>query len=184
MPARKPSSLNVRKDSKKSQRARRFAEQQAAPLEISQTPPPELRGHKAAQALWRKIIKQQNESEVRLITANDEELLIDYCLLYEDSAEIMQRRDAIGKDAAQLSRKISKMNPTAETVKVYADLWKQKNAADSNWRSYSARLDSHLAHLRELRRSIYREPRARAGAVIEAKEPEREKTEMEKLLEM
>jgi phage terminase small subunit len=183
MPARKPLSLNVRKDSKKNQQARRFAEQQAAPLEISQVPPPELRGHKVAQNLWKRIIHQQNSSMVKLLTASDEEALMDYCRLYEATAEIEQRMNGIGKDAAKLSKEISRMKPTAETARAYADLWKQKNGADSNWRSYSARLDSHLAHLRDSRRSLYREPRARAGAVIEAKEPEKPKSEMEKILD-
>lgn len=89
MPARKPSSLHTRHATAAEKAERNRAESSMTPdRPLPKTPPARLKGHPAAAAAWRQLMRTYGELQAEIVTRLDLDLLVDYCLLMEQIAEL------------------------------------------------------------------------------------------------
>jgi phage terminase small subunit len=89
MPARKPFSLHNRHISKADQAAKIAAEDALKPDHgLPRTPPAALRKHKTACEAWRRLIRMYQEIEGEIVTRLDIDILVNYCMLWEQVFEL------------------------------------------------------------------------------------------------
>lgn len=174
MPARKPSSLNRRHETAAERQARADAESALTPeSELPLNSPDQLSGHRFAQSVWRRMMRTFDELEGIITTKLDLDLLVDYCLMMEQAAELDQmRKEAIlaleilkllrdqymkEKDYVSAEKAAAKLAPAMELV-VKID----------------SRADRKRAELNKMRTYLYLTPRARAGANPEKKNNQEE----------
>ncbi len=183
MPARKPSSLSTRNDTKADRTARASAESSLTPrTALTRTLPAILRGRTVAMATWKHAIKLYGEIDGTIATAFDYDLLVMYCTLAEEMHELQGMRKTIKKEWEAKLKEASKMKPNAETFKDYLHLWDIANALFARFQGFDARLDGKRKLIHTLEQSLYLTPRSRAGVAPPEKEPEPPKSEMGDLL--
>lgn len=89
MPARKPQGLKTRHDTKTDIETRVANEEAMAPeRDLPMSAPARLKGHEVASEVWRRLMRGWAEIEARVVTRLDMDLLVDYCLLMEQVAEL------------------------------------------------------------------------------------------------
>lgn len=208
MPARKPQGLKVRHDTKAEIDARVDREASMAPAhELPMAAPARLRGHPLAAESWRRLMRGWAEIEAQVVTRLDMDLLIDYCILMEQCAELDRMRKVtyglwleMGAASERLKHLITETETEArqqkdDPEKVAAaaarieHLEEQAiNAAAKCIDAFEAvvkldgRVDRKRALLLQWRQSLYLTPRARAGAAPTKKEQEVEVDPLEALL--
>jgi phage terminase small subunit len=122
MPARKPFSLHNRHATKAEKAARAEAESSmVSDRSLPKRPPPALRDHKIAGDAWRKLIRMYEEIEGELITRLDMDILITYCLLWEQVGELDLMRKTTYRQWLELG---------AAHDKAIAEALKAKRAAE------------------------------------------------------
>lgn len=140
--------------------------------------PPRLRGHKTAAAQWKRSIKLYAEVDGVIITAFDENLLIDYCLLVEELPILEKLRDEM-RDAWNAELKtVKRMKSGDEKIKQ----WGVVNALYQNFKGMDARVDGKRKLKHEAETKLYLTPRSRAGVAPQDKPKEPEKSGLEELL--
>lgn len=188
MPARKPNTLNKRKDSKQDRAARVSLESMVTPVTtLTSSPPAELKGRKIAGVVWTRVIELQNETQAAkdgkpIITAFDERSLITYCKMVEEEFTLEAKLSKLDIAQEDFHKKATKIKPTKDNFKEWVSMWAQFNGLTSNFKGMSARLDAHRASIHELAKSMYLTPSSRAGVAPVAAEPDEPKSPMEELL--
>ena len=184
MPARKPRALSNGHTTKKEKSARDAAENAATPTtELTIKPPAELAGHKTAGEVWKRLISLYLETEGKIITAFDADVLVKYCLAEEELVEVKTLRGDIMKLWGIQIKILSKFKPTEETIEAYSKALAQANKLMQRFQGMDARLDGKRKMVFAMAQSLYLTPRSRAGVAPPEKEPEKPLDEMEKLLD-
>ena len=177
----KPTGLVERAETleKKAQRAGRDdALRPLRPLQAS--PPAQLKEHKVAQGVWRRLMRLYGELEAEIVTRMDTDLLCDYCMLVEQVAEL----DALRRSAFRVWE-------TAETAldefrgapeERYAMALKVQQAL-KDVISFDGRADRKRDLALKLRQSLYMTPRARAGTIPAQKPPKEPVDPLDELLD-
>lgn len=186
MPKSKPSALNVRHDTLAARDARTAAESAMRPVtDLSSHVPPELFGeeHEVAKRTWRRVVGLFAETDGELVTAFDRDSLIEYCLLVEEIAEMMDMRRIMRADWEEQRKKtvafqIGEDGDAGELIK----LWEITNALYQKFQGLDARLDGKRKHLHTKQQSLYLTPRSRAGVAPPTKEQQLELSAMDELL--
>jgi phage terminase small subunit len=185
MPARKPSVLITRSETKADSAARTAGESAVTPkTQLTLATPPLLhRGHAVAAATWKRIVGLYLEVDGVVATAFDSDLLIKYCLLEEEVREMaLDRKKMRSQWELQLAA-AKKVPCDSENLKTWAHMWEVVNALFMRYQGMDARLDGKRKLLLSLSQSLYLTPRSRAGVEPPTKEPEHEQDDMEKLLD-
>jgi len=168
MPKAKPMALHTQHATKALRSERAAAELSLAPVsELPAVPPALKTGHAGALTAYRRLITLYSEVIAEVVTAFDLDLLVDYCLLLEQIAEMdIMRGDVIKSLAAAKKAK--------------------KGDAIGMWMDRLLAIDQRVERKRgmahRLRESLYLTPRARAGAAPPRKPAEPERDEMEGLM--
>jgi phage terminase small subunit len=183
MPARKPAGL-IQRHETAAELARRATNEtvlrpgRALPAQA----PAQLAGHKLAEIAWRRLMRIYGELDAEIVTRLDLDLLLDYCLLAEQVAEL----DAMRKSATEIWEQLDaqrlaliKANNLDEALKVSIRV---TDTFDSILR-IDGRVDRKRDLMFKLRQSLYLTPRARAGTAPSKKEKEEPPDEMERLLD-
>ncbi|MAT45356.1 MAG: hypothetical protein CL609_23755 [Anaerolineaceae bacterium] len=174
MPARKPNSLNRRHNTAAENQARIDAESAMTPeSDLSMKVPSKLNNHPIAQKAWKNLIGLYNELEGAIVSALDFDLLVDYCLMMEQAAELDQmRKEAVfavellknlrdqqikNEDLEKAERTAAKMAPAIELVA-----------------KIDARVDGKRKELNKMRTYLYLTPRSRAGVSPNKKEEDQQ----------
>jgi hypothetical protein len=185
MPAKKPASLIVRAETKAMRKKRADGEAALQPREpLRLKPPARLTGHPVASALWRRMIAMYNGLGAEIVTRLDQDMLVDYCLLEEQSGEMDRLRAAAMKNYAKAQKTLDrKFKDEDVDLKLFIKLSDSVNWSLSEIVKLDARVDRKRALLHDLRQSLYLTPRSRAGVAPPEKPPEKPKTEMSKLID-
>jgi phage terminase small subunit len=184
MPARKPSSLSTRHDTKKDRSARESAENALNPTtQLTLKPPDALKGHAHARETWRRIVGLYFETQGTIITAFDADVLVKYCLAEEELDELFALRAEIKKAWTTHNKWLSKLKPTGENLKDYFNALTVASALIQRFQGMDARLDGKRKLIFTLAQSLYLTPRSRAGVAPPEKDPEEPQDEMSKLLD-
>ena len=185
MPAKKPSILNVKNDTKADKAARANAESAMIPkTELSIKLPEKLKGkgHAIAAATWKRIISLYLEIDGTIATAFDVTLLVEYCLADEEVREIASMRRDVKLDWEKNEKAAKKVKPTTETLKDWVAMWNIVNSLLKLFKEYDARMDQKRKLLLSYSQSLYLTPRSRAGVAPAVKEPPEPEDPTEKLL--
>jgi len=178
MPAKKPNGLITRARTKEESEARAAGEKAMQPTgDVFARVPAALKSHAVATTAWKRLAENHYAlpEENRWLCLLDLDMLVDYCLLFEQVVEM----DAVR--AAVVKKLTAKKKPKSlDDIGVLEDLVK-----------LDARVDRKRALLMQLRQSLYMTPRARAGVVPDANESgnkpltkeEQEEKDMEALLD-
>lgn len=142
--------------------------------------PARLAGHEIASATWRRMMRQYNELEAQIVTRLDQDLLIDYCILMEQLAEMDEMRQSCMEIWKLLEKR--RVEIQAEDPEKAIDLAVSALHAFDDIAKLDSRVDRKRTLLHKWRQSMYIDPRARAGAAPKEKEKEQPMDEMEKLL--
>lgn len=176
MPARKPMALNQRR------RKDIMAERTAA--ELSMTPisdlperPAALRGYPQATAAWDKLMQLYAETSAEIITAFDEELLVQLCMT---SQAIIETRKLRASAMAVWKVQEKKWKAAKKSEALYLSQV-AANALDGIARM-DARLDNRIKLWHTLAQSLYLTPRARAGYIPPKKPTPVSRDEMDEIL--
>ena len=184
MPARKPSSLIVRDETKAKKGKRVSGEAALMPkTAVPKTPPAGLKGHQHAGAVWRRLVGLYFETEGTIITAFDADLLTKYCLAEEELQELFELRGEIKKLWTSHNKILAKMNPKEDQLKDYFNALAQANALLQRFQGMDARMDGKRKMVFALAQSLYLTPRSRAGVAPPEKPPEKSKSAMGGLLD-
>jgi hypothetical protein len=184
MPARKPSNLSTRNDTKADKDRRQRAEQSFTPKTVlSKTPPSALQGHAQARGVWSRLVGLYFETEGTIVTAFDADLLIKYCLAEEELIELLKLRAEIKKLWDTHSKWLAKLKPAPDLLKDYFNALAQAAALLQRFQGMDARLDNKRKLIVAMAQSLYLTPRSRAGVAPPEKPPEKPKSEMGDLLE-
>lgn len=189
MPARKPSGLNVRHDTAAEKEARISAEEAIKPKRRLPTEEPAaLRGHQVAAREWRRLMAMYNDLEAEIVSRLDMGMLLDYCILIEQLADLDELRagalDEWRSGKITLEKIRAKLDDPDGGVTVAAYT---KAAEAVNWLfdkvvKVDGRVDRKRALLLQLRQSLYLTPRSRAGVNPEQKPVEEPEDELTMLL--
>lgn len=150
--------------------------------DITIRPPAELNGHKYATGIWKRLLTLYFETEWKIVTAFDADILVKYCLAEEELQELFTLRNEIKGLWDDHVRLLGKMKPKANQLKDYFNALAQANALLQRFQGMDARLDGKRKYIFTLAQSLYLTPRSRAGVAPTEKEPEPPKSEMEEML--
>lgn len=143
--------------------------------------PARLSGHPTAEAVWRRLMRLYAELEGELVTKLDMDLLVDYCVLIEQTDELDEMRGS----ARDVWRALMEARQAARDEGDDASalsLGNKVTAAFDAIVKLDGRVDRKRALLLQLRQSLYLTPRARAGVAPDKKEEPAPPDEMESLL--
>lgn len=169
MPAPKPKALITRHETEAEKRARESGEAALRPEQgLPMRAPARLSGHLVAEATWRRLMRTYGEIDGEIVTRLDMDLLVDYCILSEQLAEMDKMRSSL---VAAWEKLIDKMGDPLATI----------GAVDAVVK-LDGRIDRKRALLLQLRQSLYMTPRARAGVAPAKKEEPEPLDELEMLL--
>lgn len=178
MPARKPLGLHNSAATKAARQAR--AEQESAVDPGGALPmnaPARLHGHPVASAAWRRLMRLYGELEAQVVTRLDADLLVDYCMLIEQIAELDKMRRSTYAMWERVSGGMDDGNLEAalQATALADDLLESLVKID-------ARADRKRALATQMRQSLYLTPRARAGVAPKQKEKEEQPDELDAIL--
>jgi hypothetical protein len=122
MPAKKPQGLN-RRHNTKAENADRVAREDSVTPEVGlpMSAPARLKEHAVAAGVWRRLMRLYSSLEAVVVTALDQDQLIDYCLLMETAVEVLLMRKTTYRMWLELGvahdRAIDKAKEAAEAAK-------------------------------------------------------------------
>lgn len=182
MPARKPLALHTRHATKAEKAARVASEEALAPERgLPMAAPARLRGHPVAGEAWRRLMRLYAELEADIVTRLDQDLLIDYCMLMEQVAEIDTMRSTAYQVWLQLAKKHKELMEAGQADEAVIYAIKVVDAFTAVTK-LDARADQKRKTLHQWRQSLYLTPRSRAGVAPAKKEEEIPPDDMELLL--
>jgi len=184
MPARKPSTLNTRNDTKADRSKRKEGESSMMPkTKLTAIAPMELKGHAHSAATWKRLIGLYLQVDGVIATAFDRDILVKYCLLEEEVVELATMRKTMYSDWKTSQKEAKKTKPDATGIKDFLAMWTVVNGMFERFRGMDARLDGKRKLLMALSQSLYLTPRSRAGVAPPEKPPEKPKSAMGGLLD-
>jgi len=145
-------------------------------------PPIELKGHKTAAGVWKRLVGLYFETEGTIVTAFDADLLVKYCLAEEELHELETLRASIKKLWLVHLRLLTMIKPKPDQVKDYFNALAQANALLQRFQGMDARMDGKRKLVFALAQSLYLTPRSRAGVAPTEKEPPEPDNPMGKFL--
>jgi phage terminase small subunit len=204
MPARKPAALIVRHETAAEKRQRAERESALRPGQgLPMAAPARLAGHEQASAAWRRLMRMYGDVEGEIVTRLDMDLLVDYCMLLEQLAELDHMRkttyqiwldlgqahDRAKKAAAKSEQELKGDQVSDEQVAAAEKLHdravmlalKCVDAFEAVVK-LDGRVDRKRALLLQLRQALYLTPRSRAGTAPVKKEAEEPLDDLELLL--
>lgn len=172
MPARKPKSLIERHETKAEIQARIERESAVRPEKsLPMNAPSRLKGHNIAKQTWRRLMKVFDEIQGEIVTRLDMDLLVDYCILAEQTEEI----DAMRKSAfAAWQLMVKRQEELLKEGKIDEAVYLATRVGDAVEAiiKLDGRVDRKRALMLQQRQSLYLTPRARAGVAPAKKEKE------------
>lgn len=182
MPARKPKALIVRHETAAELQAREESESRLRPArQLPTNAPAALKDMKVAAETWRRTMREYNSAKGEIVTRFDLDLLLDYCVLAEQVAELDQMRS----DARQLYKYLIKKNKEMRDEGQVAESVMMSDKIQSMM-DHIIKLDSRVDRKRDLmfkmRQHLYLTPRSRAGVAPEQKRKEKEVDPLEAFL--
>jgi phage terminase small subunit len=185
MPAKKPSSLITRAETKADKQARKDAESVMEPKELLKLEPPQaLTGHAVAKKMWRRMITMYRGLDAKIVSRLDEDMLVDYCILYEQGQELDKLRTAAGRNYTKAQKVLDKKFESDDIdPKTLIKLSNSVNWCLGEIVKLDARADMKRKHLFTLRQSLYMTPRSRAGVAHAEKPKKQPKSDMANLLD-
>jgi hypothetical protein len=184
MPAKKPVDLIIRAETKATRSARRAHESALRPkTKLPLAPPRALTGHAAASKVWRQMLALYEELEAVIVTALDQDILVEYCLLMEQVQEIDKLRTSALKAAKNAQDAYRAMRRKRKEPR---DLAKFQDALNETYEliaKLDARSDAKRKLLLTLRQSLYLTPRSRAGVEPQEKKKPKAKSQIAELLD-
>lgn len=185
MPAKKLASLMSQHDAKSARATRADAEAAYHPKNpLLLNPPARLKGYQGAGALWRQTIEMYRSLEVTIVSALDQDMLVDYCILGVQLVEMDGMRASAQKSFRTARALLERYSERKDVDPKLLIKWQDSvNWAEGVIVKIDARVDRKRALLHTLRQSLYMTPRSRAGVAPPEKPPEKPKTEMEKFLD-
>lgn len=182
MPRPKDQSLHTRHSTKSEIEARTEADASMQSTELlSEREPYELKDHKVAAKVWRRTVKEFNGLEARILTKQDYDLMIDYCLTMESLKEIDGLRASAIFTWKFLDRQFQKAVKDHEDVEAKL-LAARVVAAFDSVKTLDARVDAKRKYLLQVRQSLYLTPRSRTGQAPEKKKELPASTMFEQML--
>ena len=183
MPARKPAGL-IQRHETAAELARRAANETALRpgRALPAQAPAQLAGHKFAEIAWRRLMRIYGELEAEIVTRLDLDLLLDYCLLAEQVAELDAMRKSATEIWEQLDARRLELLKEQKPDEALVMAIKVTDAFDSILR-IDGRVDRKRDLMFKMRQSLYLTPRARAGTAPAKKEKEDPPDELEQLLD-
>jgi hypothetical protein len=183
MPARKPSALITRNDTKGEREIRMKGESAMSPkTKLTTKPPARLKGHKIASELWKRLLSLYAVVDGEIVNAFDEDILVSYCLLIEEEKEFDGIFIRVTKHIDFLQRMMVRLKKnrslSAKDIKKFQRLI---DRARDSLIQLDARRDSKRKLSILLAQALYLTPRSRWGVAPPEKVNEPE-TEMDKLL--
>lgn len=121
---------------------------------------------------WKRIVGLYSETEDKIATAFDLDLLIKYCLLEQEVRQLADMRKAIHADWEANQKAARKIKPKAAAIDEWLQMWGVVNSQLERFKSFDARLDGKRKLLFTLSQSLYLTPRSRAGVPPKQKEHE------------
>jgi len=183
MPARKPSSLIQRHETAAEKAQRSERESQLRPeRSLPMAAPARLDGHEIAQAAWRRMMRTYAGLEGEVVTRLDQELLLNYCMLVEQLAEIDTMRKTAYAAWLLLAKAHEKLVEAGQFDDAVLMAVQVVGAFDAVLR-LDGRADRKRDLLHKYSQSLYLTPRARAGTAPAKKEQEPPPDELEQLLD-
>jgi phage terminase small subunit len=180
MPAKKNSALVKRHETNQEKADRVAGEMAVTPKTALTLKPPEmLGGHKIAAVRWKRLIELYSEVEGTLVTSFDEDLLANYCLIYEEL------RDDLPKLRAAMLKtymRLDKRSQRVEDENLLVELSKQLTQMMKEIKALDARKDAKRALMLKLAQSSWLTPRSRLGVNPTEKEKPDTDDPMEDLL--
>lgn len=182
MPARKPQSLIVRHETAAERKAREESEARMKPArQLPVNAPAALKDMKVAAETWRRMMREYNSAEGEIVTRFDLDLLLDYCVLAEQVAELDEMRSNIRGIYRMLIEQNKKFIEDKNPVEAIMMVEKIQGAMDQ-----IVKLDGRVDRKRDLmfkmRQHLYLTPRSRAGVAPSQKEREKEVDPLEAFL--
>ncbi len=170
MPAKKPSDLVVRHETKEEIARREQAEEALTPTrDLPVKAPASISSDPVASSHWRRLRRLFSSVKAEIVTALDFDLMVDYCLAMSQLADLDDMRSA-AHSAWRTMDKTFKELPDDCDVELRADIFSKLLKAQNQLRVIDARCDSKRKFLLLLRQSLYMTPRARAGTAPEEKD--------------
>ncbi len=144
--------------------------------------PAQLKGHKLAAATWRRLMREYGSIEGTIVTRLDLDMLIDYCMLYEQLTELDHMRKVAYEVWLQFSEKRQELANEEKGDEALEMAIKIAGAFETVVK-LDGRADRKRDLLLKLRQSLYLTPRARAGTAPPEKPPEEPKDPLAQLLD-
>jgi hypothetical protein len=173
MPARKPIALidpKIAKTAREDRQAREADEAALIPAKpLTEKPPSALKGkdHTYARAVWKRLIRLYQGVDGTIVTAFDQDLLVQFCQVAQELAWWGDKRAELDVNIGRLNEKILDIKDNGELFKALELL----GAMNTRLQGFDARLDGKRKLLHSLAQSLYLTPRARAGVAPSPKEP-------------
>lgn len=131
------------------------------PLTLLTAKPPEsLKGQVLASKRWKRLIELYSEVEGVLVTSFDEDLLVNYCMVYQElHADLPKLHAALLKTYERLDKRSQRV----EDEDLLIELSKQLTLLAKEIKGLDARKDAKRALALKIAQSSYLTPRSRAG---------------------
>ena len=163
MPAAKPMGLQTRHNTKAEIQAAKDREAALTPdRELSEREPNRLDGDKVAAATWRRIMREYNRLEAKLVSRLDMDLLIDYCLVMSQIDSLDKMREAARKFWETLDEGFANLHSSGDLVGSWTMANKVSKAYE-NVLKLDARVDQKRKLVFQYRQSLFMTPRSRSG---------------------
>lgn len=183
MPAPKPRALIERHETAAEKSARESREAALQPArQLPVDAPARLNGHQVAAAAWRRLIREYNSIQGVIVTRLDLDLLLDYCMLLEQTTELDRMRKVAYEIWMQFSDKRHQLVKDGKADEALEMAIKTAGAFDAVIK-LDGRVDRKRDLMLKLRQSLYLTPRARAGAAPPEKQPAEPEDPLAKLLD-
>ncbi len=199
MPAKKPLELQVGHDTE-DEKNQRFSEENRMKSErnLPASAPQELKKHPEAKAAWKRLMREFNAIDGRIVTAQDRDLLLGLCMSIQEESELVEMRVTALKlwrdlqvTAQGFEELVERLSDEEDLSKgdereLYKDALDWVNRVQAAYKTVldlDSRLDRKRAMIRDYLEKLYLTPRSRAGVAAPVKEtPEKNVDPMEALL--
>jgi len=148
--------------------------------ELPLKPPRSLNGHKAAKETWTRVVGIYNETEGRIATAFDLQLLLSYCLVVEEEEWLLKLRARVEKVQLSIEKKLARIR--TDDLDTLYKVMAQNNALLARLQGLDARLDGKRKLRHTYEQSLYLTPRSRAGVEPPTKEDPTPKSNIEEYM--
>lgn len=199
MPAKKPLELQSGHDTL-DEKNQRFSEENRMKSErnLPSSAPQELKKHPEAKAAWKRLMREFNAIDGRIVTAQDRDLVLGLCMSIQEEAQLVEMRVSAFKLWQELQTAAGGFEDLVEFLgeeeglgrsaekELYKEALEWVNRVQAAYKTVldlDSRLDRKRAMIRDYLEKLYLTPRSRAGVAAPVKDtPDKEIDPMEALL--